>query len=306
MEYIWKVNLKDNPFGEEETNSYIGEVSTYGSTMHNKDIANAMVEEGTEYRAEAILEILSRRDRIVQEAIGRGESVQDDNFHYGPYIGGILEGADAKFNPEKNRTLVRARPTEKLRKLLKSIKVEIIGVKSQKTRLGRVFDFATEKIDEVITPNDEILITGTNIQIVPIDDTAMGIFFTNVDTGEVFRVTTKLRGNLPKSVRAKTPALTDGKYELKIVTRYSGRKNALLKTPRVMILHVKLTVTNNSDDKSQNPSDSTNGTPSDSTNGKPSDSTNGKPSDDTNGKPSDDTNGKPSDDTNGKPSDDTK
>ena len=245
--------MKMNPFKGEEKNKFLIEVPTYGKTMTNEGVAEAIADEGVEYQRESILDILSRRDRMHRNAFGRGEGTQDENFYYGPFVTGRAEGSTAKFDPAKNRAHIKARPTRRLRKQLNATKINFIGLKNLTARIGKLFDFGSGKTDEVITPDDDVRISGVGMQIFPLDDPEMGVFFTNLETVEVYRVDRPLRENFSKTILARTPELADGTYEMKIVTRYSGNKKKPLKEPHTLIFHIQLTVGNAAKDKIENP-----------------------------------------------------
>ena len=252
MKFIWKVMLRAIFFRDRDSNKYIGEVVSQGKTMNNEGVADAIVEDGTEYKREAIIDILSRRDYIHRRSFGRGEGTQDENFYYGLHVGGTMHGATAKFDPAKNSARIKARPTAKLRKLLKSTCMEVVGVKEPSARIGKVFDYASETTDDIITPDEDILISGIGLQIAPLNNISMGVFFTNVETGEVFRVNRKFGKNSSASILTRTPKeLPEGKYDLKIVTCFADRKNRLLKSPRTLTFKVKLTVAGGSNDKNE-------------------------------------------------------
>ena len=91
-----------------------------------------------------------------------------------------------------------------------------------------------------ITPNEDILIEGDRIRINGADS-SVGIFFVSEDGEKVTPVTRRLTQNDPSRIIARVPALTDGKYKLRIVTQFS-KGVTLLKSPRTIEYKLPLTV----------------------------------------------------------------
>jgi hypothetical protein len=63
MKYFWKVWLKPNLLTPNVDNDYIAEVSTIGNTLHNEDIANCIIAEGSEIKYDTLVSILNQNDR---------------------------------------------------------------------------------------------------------------------------------------------------------------------------------------------------------------------------------------------------
>ena len=118
--------------------------------------------------------------------------------------------------------------------------VEVLGAKSEVGRIGMVTDTFTGLSNGSITPNEDILIEGDRIRINGADS-SVGIFFVSEDGEKVTPVTRRLTQNDPSRIIARVPALTDGKYKLRIVTQFS-KGVTLLKSPRTIEYKLPLTV----------------------------------------------------------------
>lgn len=66
-EYYWKVWLRPNLLTKDDDNDYVAEVLTQKDTLHNENIANAIIKEGSEIKYDTLLSIIKQRDRIVRE-----------------------------------------------------------------------------------------------------------------------------------------------------------------------------------------------------------------------------------------------
>lgn len=91
-------------------NDYTAEVSTVGKTLRNENIAQRIIDEGSEIKYDTLLSIINQRDRIVREALQEGTSVLTQVCQLTPRIIGSWIGATAKFDPEKHKITVHGCP----------------------------------------------------------------------------------------------------------------------------------------------------------------------------------------------------
>ena len=235
--FIWKIWLRLNPFTPEVDNAYFAEVSTVGRTIHNEDIAQMMIDEGSEINYETILSIINRRDRIIMKHVQSGGSAQDRCTRISPRVPGVWIGEDAKFDPATHKPTVDLSITPEFHEMLSHVGVEVLGVKDSGAHIGMVTDGATGKTDGTVSPQDDVIITGDKLKVVPADEEGIGVFLINNTSDEVYPVTHRLMQNDPKKVIARLPALPAGEYTLQIVTRYShgGTNSSLLHAPRNIV-----------------------------------------------------------------------
>jgi hypothetical protein len=237
---IWKLWLRRNLLTTDVENDYTAEVSTAGNTLRNSDIAARIVAARSELRLETILSILTMRDEIVRDALVQGSAVQDGCARISPKVSGAWIGASHAFDPATHKIGVSIIPTAEMRGALEAVDVEVLGEKDAGAFIGLVTDLSTGKTDGTITPDEDLAITGDKIKIAPEDGAGMGVFFIGADNVE-HPVTHKLSENLPKKLLARVPALADGVYTLKVVTRYS-HGTQLLNEPRAIVYEFPVTV----------------------------------------------------------------
>jgi hypothetical protein len=242
--FIWKLWLLPNLLTKEVTNDSIADVSTAGTTKHNEDIAKAIKEDGSDLQVETLLDVLNRGDRVRRRFLLEGYSVQTDIVHLAPRVTGNWLGADPLFDPKEHKITVNAIPTAGLRKALEEeVGVEVLGKKTEGGAvIGLVTDAFTGKTDGTISVYGNLIITGEKIKIAPLNEAGLGVFFVAADGTET-PDSIPLTVNDPKKLIAHVPALTDGVYTLKIVTRYS-QATTLLKHPRTIVYELPLTVKN--------------------------------------------------------------
>ena len=221
---FWKVWLTPNLLTKDIDNDYIAEVSTSKQTLRNEDIAQRIVDEGSEIKYDTLLSIINQHDRIVREAVCDGYSVLTGVGQYKLTLDMVL--------------------SKEMRDALSTVGVEVLGVKEGGgASIGLVTDTLTEATDGTITPGEDILIEGAKIKIVG-DPDLCGVYFIPRDAPEetIYKVERRLTQNDPSRIIARVPAeLAPGAYTLRIVTQFSN-STQLLKEPRTLEYELPLGV----------------------------------------------------------------
>jgi hypothetical protein len=239
-ETFWKIWLRPNQLTKDVENDFNAEVSTTGKTLKNEDIARRVVAGRSELRYETILSILHERDEIVRDALAQGTAVQDGCLRIAPRVFGAWIGASHAFDPTVHKIGLDATPSAEMRAVLETIGVEVLGEKDSGAFIGRVTDVSTDKTDGTITPDEDVIVAGDKIRIAPDDEPGLGVFFVD-ESGMETQVTHKFTENNPKKLIFRVPALADGVWRLKVVTRYTNGK-MLLHEPRTITYEFPLTV----------------------------------------------------------------
>ena len=237
---FWKVWLRLNLLTKDVDNDYTAEVSTMKNSLRNEDIAQRIVNEGSEYKYDTLLSIINQHDRIIREAVMDGYSVLTKTCQYTPRVLGPWIGSSAKFDPEKHKVTLDITLSSEMREALSHVGVEVLTVKDSGANIGLVTDTTTGLSNETITPGDDIRIEGEKIRVSG-EAAGVGVFFIASD-GTEHPVTRRLTTNDPKCLLARVPSdLADGQYTLRIVTQFSNT-NTLLKEPRTIEYERPLTV----------------------------------------------------------------
>ena len=239
--YFWKVWLRENPLSKEANNEYIAEVLTEKNTLRNEDIAQRIIDEGSEIKYDTLLSVCNQRDRIVRQALLQGYSVLTQTCQFTPRVSGVWTGTRMQFDPEKHKITLDIIPSAEMREALGKVSVKMLGKKEAAAEIGLVTDTLTGKTDGTITAGDDMMIEGTRIKITPDEEAGIGIFLTS-EGGEETKVTRRLTQNDPSKIIARVPAeVSPGIYTLRIVTRFTSG-DIPLKTPRTIEYEHKLTV----------------------------------------------------------------
>lgn len=237
---IWKVWLRRNLLTKEMENDFIAIISTAGATLHNSDIASGIVTARSELRFETILSVLQERDEIVRAAIAAGSAVQDGCVRIAPHVLGSWIGTAHSFNPAEHKITIDVSPSAEMRAVLETVGIEVLGEKDSGAYIGLVTDITTGKTDGTITPDEDIVVAGDKIKVMPEGEAGLGVFFVD-SNGVETPVNRKLTENTPKKLIFRVPALAAGTYTLKVVTRYTT-SNKLLQESRAISYDFPLTV----------------------------------------------------------------
>ena len=231
--FLWKVWLKINLLTKDVDNDYIAEVSTIGTTKRNEDIAETIIEEGSEIKYDTLLNILNQSDRIKRRMLQSGNSIQDGVSHISPRVSGSWLGSSANFDPKAQKITLDMFPCTEMREALEQVGVEVLGVKNSGAFIGLVTNTLDGTTSGYVNMNEDIMIEGDKLKIMPEDDTNLGVFFVDID-GQEFRVDRRLTQNDPKKIIARVPEyMGTGEFSLRIKTQYSNG-TTLLKEARVI------------------------------------------------------------------------
>ncbi|MCL2233413.1 MAG: DUF4469 domain-containing protein [Treponema sp.] len=168
-----------------------------------------------------------------------GFSINTGYFRIQPNIGGHFKSPAEPFNPDKHHITMRFYPLAKLRRLIRDIKVTILGEANVTGFIGEVTDSYTGAVNDTVSSGETIIITGEKIKVA--DDgvnTDCGVFLELIDgddAGKRLKVSRRLVENNPGKIICHAPELAaPQRYRVVIVTQFPGRNDALLKEPKTL------------------------------------------------------------------------
>jgi hypothetical protein len=247
--HTWKLWLRRNLLNKDNPEGYFAHVSTAGRTLRNEDLVRIVTEQGSEIKYETLLATVNHIDRLKREKLLSGVSILDGVAHYTPRVNGNWPGGKPHFDPELHSITLDITPSSEMHKALASkVSIEVLGIRGSGAYVGLVTDFASETPDGKIYPGSVIAIEGRKIKIEPDDDENLGIFLVPLDAAfPTVRLSSRLIRNSASKIIAHLVAdtLRAGKYQLQVVTRYTGKY--LLKEPRTLVYNHILTVMEKTD-----------------------------------------------------------
>jgi hypothetical protein len=169
-----------------------------------------------------------------------GFTVNTEWYTAGPQIHGVANNPHEQYNKEKHFLRFGFHQGFLLRKEAENVMVDILGVADTDAVIAQVVDVKTGSINDLLTPNRNLKITGYKIKIAG-DNAANGIYFVNQTTSERTKVDiSDMVTNNPSELIVVTPPLEAGMYRLEMTTQYTP--STLLKEPRTAMFEKTLTV----------------------------------------------------------------
>lgn len=171
-----------------------------------------------------------------------GFAVNTGWFSAAPHIKGVFNAPNDHFDPTRHRVLFEMQQGVELRKELSLVQVDMLGLAESGMYIAQVLDVKTGSINDILTPNRNLKISGHKIKVAG-DNGLNGIYFiaesdsttTQVDVSEIVT-------NNPSELVIVIPALAAGAYRLEVTTQFSGSGGVILKEPRSVTFDHLLTV----------------------------------------------------------------
>ncbi|MGP1496592.1 MAG: DUF4469 domain-containing protein [Treponema sp.] len=223
---VWEVHLRPNTLTKDNDRDCIADVYQHAETQRNKDIADIIVKERTEFRPETIMNILTMRDKVVTQLLEEGLSVMDGVVQITPRVSGVWETEGAEYDEKIHKRTVDIVPTADLRDVLDAISVKVLGAKEATARITSITDTATGLKDGTITIGDDIIIEGEKLKIDE-KDSNQGVFF-KAANGTEYKTTRRLSVNKPSQIIARVPKeVPAGAVTVIVRTKYSSTAKPL-------------------------------------------------------------------------------
>jgi hypothetical protein len=171
-----------------------------------------------------------------------GFSINTGWFIASPHVRGVANNPREQYDKDKHTLLFEFHQGALLRRELENVLVEILGVADTGAVIEEVIDVKTGSVNDLLTPNRNLRITGFKIRIAG-DHADNGIYFVNQSTAERTKVDdSDIVTNNPSEVMVVIPALTAGIYRVEVITQYSGNNKVILKESRSAVFDKELTV----------------------------------------------------------------
>jgi hypothetical protein len=170
-----------------------------------------------------------------------GYSVNTGYFTAAPQVRGIFRNLTDRFDKLRHSVYFLFNQGEILRRGLDEVEVEITGTGDAGILIAEVIDVKTGSVNDRITPNRNLRITGNKLKLAG-EHPDVGVYFVNEATGEQIKVEAdEIVDNKPSGLMIVVPELYSGLYSVKVTTQYSGG-SFMLKEPRTVLFDKTLTV----------------------------------------------------------------
>ncbi|MDR1407931.1 MAG: DUF4469 domain-containing protein [Tannerella sp.] len=237
-----KAWLYENLLTQEKANDYIARVHSEHSLSISDICESAAARGGADISSSAMEHAANLFLKEMAYRLCDGFSVNTGWFTAGVHIRGVFDSPVETFDPKKHTLLFEFHQGSTLRKELELVSVDILGLAETGITIAQALDVKTGSINDEITPDRNLKISGHKIKIDG-EDKDNGVYFINQSTQERTKVElSDMVINNPSEVIVVIPALKSGTFLLEITTQFSGNSKQHLKEPRSATFDKPLTV----------------------------------------------------------------
>jgi hypothetical protein len=222
--YLYNNVLTDNP------NDFIARVHSERS-LNVKDICQtATARGGAEISAEAMEHAVNLWLKEMSYQLCNGFSINTGWFLANVSVKGVFHSPDEHFDPHKQTLVFDFHQGDKLRREIQETEVQVLGLADTGGRITQVLDMRTGSINDLLTPDRNLKISGHKIKIAG-DHPDNGVFLLDESGNEIRIEPADIVMNHPSELMIIIPSLPSGGYRLMVRTQFSGSANPL-KEPR--------------------------------------------------------------------------
>lgn len=235
-----KAYLYDNYLTKDNPNDYIARTVSERSLSVKEICESAANRGGADVSAAAMTHAVDLFLKEMAYQLCDGYSVNTGYFTASTQIRGVFNSPTETFDSQKHSILFQFNQGEKLRAEIPNIEINVLGVADPSAAILQVKDIKTGTLNDLLTPERNLRITGSKIKIAG-DNPAVGVYF--IDTVTQARTAvdpSDMVTNNPSELIVIIPALPSGSYTLEVVTQFAV--GSLLKEPRTASFDKVLTV----------------------------------------------------------------
>jgi hypothetical protein len=243
--YKIKVQLYDNPLTANPNDLVARTQSERALSVEEiceKAAKRGETQGSSGFRAKEMAAAVNHFLKEAASQLCNGYIVTTDLFTAVPKIKGSFNSQNERFNPTKHRLLFYFHQGSMLCEEAKKVEIDVTGMADIAAYIAQVTDVKTGSINDIITPQHALRITGNRMRITG-ENRQNGIYFTNEVSGSRTKIeNTNIVNNNPSELIIITPKLSAGKYKIEIVTQYTTAQYAM-KEPKKAVFDKALTVT---------------------------------------------------------------
>jgi hypothetical protein len=215
-------------------NDRCGRVVSTGSLKKEELIALA-VKQRTDLNAATLSASYEILKEVALDEICNGKLVEFGPAHFGLGVKGTFIGDHAAWNSDEDSLILLSTATLDTRNALKDIAVDVRGMAQSGLYINTLTDVTSGDVNERITPGGPVNLTGVKIKIVGDETHETGIYLTDINGGEPYRVpASAIAINEPSKITFVVPDVPAGDYKLAIATQFTSGAIPL-KEPRTYV-----------------------------------------------------------------------
>ena len=204
---------------------------TNNPSLDEEAVISRMLKRGTMLTRTDILAVWNAIKETIVEATSEGYSVNLPLFNTSFSISGVFDSPLDSFDGNRHKLNINLTKGVLLRDAEKTVKFEKTGVTTPLPQIQEVKDSVSATVNERLTARGVVEVRGYNLKIDG-NDPACGLWFVN-ETGEETKADIVVE-NKPSKIIAIIPDLKAGKWQVKVVTQYTG-SGTMVKAPKVFV-----------------------------------------------------------------------
>ena len=234
-----KAQLYDNVLTE-NPNDFTARVHSERSLSIKEICESATLRGGANISAAAMEHAVNLWMKEMAYRLCDGFAINTGWFSASAHIKGVFDSPSELFNSNKHTLMFEMHQGALLRKELEAVSVEILGVADSSLSIAQVMDARTGSVNDLLTPNRNLKISGYKIKIAG-ENPLNGVYFANQTSQERIKVEAQdIVTNNPSELIIVIPQLAAGQYKLEVKTQFTN--SVFLKEPRTAMFDKVLTV----------------------------------------------------------------
>ena len=192
----------------------------YQQRMHDLDsIIEEITRPGSVLKETETRMVLDTFFRVLQRNMAHGEGFQHPVLSMSPQITGTFTEEDPFYNPKKHKVEPRVHAGPALRKMVRTLKPQLVETEIVEPIIKEVYDFFLESRNDLLQPGGILQVKGKYLKIVDESDEREGVFFYHTASKKQYRAKLLYR-NTPLQLELRIPdKLPEGTYFLEIQSR---------------------------------------------------------------------------------------
>lgn len=210
-------------------------------TLTDEDLYNDALSIGAGLTKSDITSVMEAYKTVLAKRIAEGYNINTDLISLHLSIQGVFSSRDDTVDGVHRTVHLNIHPGALLRDAVKQIKTRKLDVTAPSIAITEVTDTKTGSLNDRLTVNQVVKITGVKIKIAG-DDPTIGLYFVPNNRNPPIKVdpSTVVENN-PKKILAMIPSLPSGKYQIRVITQFNG-SGTFLKKPHIVTYEPLLTV----------------------------------------------------------------
>jgi len=222
--WLYKNNIS------KDKNAYYGRIIP-NKKLSNSDIAQRIIDDGSEFKFETLLNIINQSDKMKARYLAEGHPISSPFVDAQISLQGNFESKHNDFDPSQHKVICQFKPGKPLKDTLNQLSFDILGVANFSPHIDAISDINGENNINNVLPNSVMHIKGRLLKISG-DEPGLGVWFTNIKTQERIKVN-QIISNYPKKLTIMVPNLHAGQWQIELISQES-RGSRKLKVPRLI------------------------------------------------------------------------